>query len=195
MALKLPKIISQQNVKKMLDQININCPTGIRNYAMIIFMYRSGLRVSEVCNLGLSDVNFETRLIYIQQGKGQKDRYMPMDNDIIGCAKKWVNTRPDGEYFFSTLKGGKLDKRYVREMCYRISKKAGVYILDGKKKKPVNPHMLRHSFATELLREGFTLRQVQEALGHSNVSTTMVYTHVIMDELQDKIQKRKCINT
>jgi integrase/recombinase XerC len=198
MALKLPKIIDQRSVKRMLNQINIVCPTGIRNYAIIMQMYRAGLRVSEVCKLTLSDMNFETGLIYIQQSKGReghkKDRYVPMDNDIIKACQEWLKVRPESDYFFCTLEGGIMDQRYIREVCYRISKKAGVYIQDGAEKKPVNPHALRHTYATELVREGdCNIRDIQELLGHSSVATTQVYTHVVMDELQEKIQKRKGI--
>ncbi len=193
MALKLPKIIDQRSVKKMLAQINTNCPTGIRNFAIIMIMYRAGLRVSEVCKLMLSDINFETGLVYIQQGKGKKDRYVPIDGDIIKVAQEWLTVRPESEFFFCTLQGGKLDTRYVREVCYRLSTKAGVFIQDGAEKKPVSPHKLRHTFATELLREGFSIREVQESLGHGDISTTMIYTHVVQDELQAKIRKRKGI--
>jgi integrase/recombinase XerD len=196
-ALKLPKIIDQRSVTKMLNQINTDCKTGIRNYAIIIIMYRAGLRVSEVCKLTPSDMNFETGLIYVQQSKGKKDkkkdRYVPMDNDIIKACQEWLKVRRERDYFFCTLAGGIIDQRYIREVCYRTSKKAGVFIQDGDKKKPVSPHKLRHTMATELLREGFDIRQVQEELGHSSVATTMVYTHVVMDELQEKIMKRKGI--
>jgi integrase/recombinase XerC len=195
-ALKLPKIIDQRSVKKMLAQINIGCPTGCRNYAIIIMMYRAGLRVSEICKLTLSDVNFETKLIYIQQSKGRdgkkKDRYVPMDNDIIRACQEWLQVRPESNYFFCTLEGNIIDQRYIREVCYRISKKAGVYIQDGEKKKPVNPHALRHTCATEILDEGdFTLRELQEMLGHESIQTTQIYTHVSLNKMQEKIQKRR----
>jgi site-specific recombinase XerD len=192
--LKLPKIIDQKSVKKMLAQINTSCPTGIRNYAIVIMMYRAGLRVSEVCNLGLSDCNFETGLIYVQQGKGKKDRYVPMDEDIEKSLKVWLAVRPESHFVFCTLEGGQLMQRYIREVCYRISEKAGVFIQDGAIKKPVSPHKLRHTFLTEVLREGTAnIREVQELAGHSSLNTTMVYTHVVMDELQGKIKKRKGI--
>ncbi len=178
----------------MLAQINTKCPTGIRNYAIIIMMYRAGLRVQEVCNLVPQDVNFETGLIYIQQAKGKKDRYVPMDDDIVKSTKEWLLVRPEGIYLFCTLEGGQLMQRYVREVCYRISNKAGVFIQDGTAKKPVSPHKLRHTFLTEVLREGTAnIREVQELAGHSSLNTTMVYTHVVMDELQEKIKKRKRI--
>jgi site-specific recombinase XerD len=191
MALKLPKIIDKKSVKRMLQCINLSCPTGIRNYAIIIMIYRAGLRVQEICNLALSDVDFENGLIYVQQGKYSKDRYVPMDNDIIKACQEWLKVRPESEHFFCTLEGGILDSRYIREVFYRVSRKAEVYVQDGSEKKPVSPHVLRHTCATEWLREGFNLREVQELLGHSRISTTQIYTHVVMDELQAKIAKRK----
>jgi len=191
MALKLPKIVSQDNVIKILSKINTRCPTGCRNYAIIMTMYRAGLRVSEICNLTLSDVNFNTGLIYVQQGKGGKDRYVPMDSDIKKAMQAWLKIRPESQYFFCTLKGGQIDTRYVREMCYRLSRKANVYIQDGIEKKPVSPHKFRHSCLTSLLKEGFNIRQVQEIAGHSNLNTTMIYTHVIIDDLKEKMQNRK----
>lgn len=206
MASKLPKIIDRRSVTKMLNQINTACPTGCRNYAIVMIMYRAGLRVSEVCKLTLLDMNFETGLIYVQQSKGRgkikdgkkiqekKDRYVPMDNDIIKACQEWLKVRPESDYFFCTLEGNIMDQRYIREVCYRISRKAGVYIQDGAEKKPVSPHKLRHTMATELLREGFDIREVQETLGHSSVATTQVYTHVVMDEIQGKILKRKGIS-
>jgi integrase/recombinase XerC len=195
MALKLPKIIDRRSVTKMLNQINTNCPTGIRNYAIVMIMYRAGLRVSEVCKLTVPDMNFETGLIYVQRGKGGKDRYLPMDNDIVKACQEWLRVRPESDYFFCILEGGIMDQRYIREVCYRISNKAGVYIQDGAEKKPVSPHKLRHTYATELVKEGdCNIREVQELLGHSSVATTQVYTHVVMDEIQEKIQKRKGIS-
>ena len=191
MPLKLPKIVDKKGVLAMLSQINTKCPTGIRNYAIILMMYRAGLRVQEVCNLRLNDVNFDTGFIYVQQGKGKKDRYVPMDDDVIKSSKLWLSIRPESKFFFCTLKGGQLDQRYIREVCYRLSKKAGVYIQDGAEKKSVSPHKLRHTCFTELLRENTcNIREIQELAGHSKLETTMIYTHVVMDELQNKIKKR-----
>jgi len=102
-----------------------------------------------------------------------------------------LKIRPDSQYFFCTLKGGILDTRYIRDVCYRMSEKAGVYIQDGKEKKLVSPHKLRHSALTSLLKEGFNIREVQEIAGHANLATTQIYTHVAIDELQDKFANRK----
>lgn len=194
MARKLPKFITQGQFKKMINQVNRKCPTGCRNYAILLMMYGAGLRVSEVCNLTLADVDFETGLIYVQDGKGGKDRYVPMTDDVAEAAKAWLKFRPESEYFFCTLKGGQLDTRYIREMCYRISEKAGVYIQDGKNIRPVNPHALRHSFATEILRTGdFNLRELQELMGHSDISTTQIYTHIVIDDVAEKFRGRKSL--
>jgi len=194
MGFKLPKIIDQRSVTRMLKQLNLSCSTGIRNYAIIMMLYRAGLRVQEVCNLSLSDVNFDTGLIYLQQAKGKKDRYVPMDDDIIRSSQAWIAIRPESDYFFSTLEGGQLDQRYIREVCYRISKKAGVFIQDGTEKKPVSPHKLRHTCFSELLREGTcNIREIQELAGHSSISTTQIYTHIVLNDIQNKIKKRKGI--
>lgn len=195
MAKKLPKIISKEKVLSLLKGINRKCPTGCRNYAILIVLYRAGLRISEACNLTIPDMDFKTAQIYVQEGKGGKDRYVPMDADIIQACKAWVEMRELGninsEYFFCTLGGGRVDPRYVREVCRRLSEKAGVYIQDGRKKKPVHPHAFRHSCFTEMLREGeLNIREIQQLAGHSDVSTTMVYTHVIQDELAGKIKSR-----
>ncbi|MDR7856118.1 tyrosine-type recombinase/integrase [Tissierella sp.] len=194
MARKLPKFINTNQAVAMLNQINQSCATGARNHAILMIMYRAGLRVSEVANLTVPDMNFETGLIYVQDGKGDKDRYIPMDSDIILSCQNWLRFRPESELFFCTLKGGILDTRYIREMCYRISEKAGVFIQDGREKKKVNPHALRHGFATEALRnDEFNIRELQELLGHSSVSTTQVYTSVVLDDLAKKFKQRKSI--
>ena len=194
MSRKLPKFISQSQFIKMIDQINQNCITGCRNYAILMTMYGAGLRNSEVCNLAPADVNFETELIYIQEGKGGKDRYVPMTVDLMESLQSWAERRPESQFFFSTMKGGQLNDRYIRDLCYRTSEKAGVYIQDGKEQKLVYPHALRHSFATEVLNSGeFTIRELQDLMGHSNVSTTQVYTHVILSEIIGKFKNRKSI--
>lgn len=196
MARKLPKFITQQQFSKMLDQINTKCITGCRNYAILMSMFGAGLRNSEVCNLAESDVNFETRMLYVQDSKYDKDRYVPMSDDVLESLETWSERRPESEYFFSTMKGGQLDTRYIRELTYRISEKSGVYLQDGMKKKKVNPHALRHSFATDALKSGdFTIREVQELMGHSDISTTQIYTHVTLEGIAEKFKGRKSVTS
>lgn len=194
MSRKLPKFINEKQFIQLISQINVNCATGARNYAMLMIMYKAGLRVSEVANLALPDMDFNTEMIYIQGGKGNKDRYVPTDIDIIESAKRWLEFRPKSEFFFSTHKGGKLDTRYIREMTYRVSEQAEVYVQDGREKKKISPHVLRHSFATQGLRnEEFNIRELQELMGHSDISTTQIYTSVVLEDLKKKFNKRKSI--
>ena len=188
---KLPKIISNKELIKFISCINTKCSTGNRNYAIITMLYRAGLRVSEVCNLTLSDIDFENGLLNIQNAKGNKDRYTALDNIAAEVCKNWMKIRPESEYFFCTLKGGQLDTRYIREVCYRLSEKSGVYIQDGKIQKPMHPHTLRHLFATRALNDvGMNIREVQEMLGHSSLSTTQIYTHVQPKELAKKYRQK-----
>lgn len=191
MALKLPKIIKDDAVEKMLSKINTKCTIGARNYAIIMIMWRCGLRVQEVCDLMLADADLETGSVYVQQGKGKKDRYTYMDKETTEAVQDWLKVRPESTFLFCTMQGGQLQQRYIREMCYRISKKAGVYIQDGRKKRPVNPHVFRHTCLTNLLqREGFNIREVQEIAGHAHLSTTQVYLHVNNQELAAKMRNR-----
>jgi site-specific recombinase XerD len=191
MALKLPKIIKDDGVEKMLSQINTKCTIGARNYAIIMIMWRCALRVQEVCDLMLADADLETGSVYVQQGKGKKDRYTYMDKETTEAVQDWLKVRPESTFLFCTMQGGQLQQRYIREMCYRISKKAGVYIQDGRKKRPVNPHVFRHTCLTNLLqKEGFSIREVQEIAGHSDLSTTQVYLHVDNQELAAKMRNR-----
>lgn len=196
---KLPKFINAPDVAKMLSKFNRNCPTGCRNYAMFVFMYRGGFRVHEVCTFSLPDVNFDTGEVYVQQSKCKKDRYVPLDNDMLMAAKEWLKMRElagiKSNFFFCTLRGGKLNPRYVREVSYRISEKAGVYIQDGAEQKKVSPHKYRHSYATELVREGVQIRYIQELLGHSSLASTQVYTHVANADLVKTIKARKPMMT
>lgn len=195
MALTLPKVISGEDVYKLLAQINTKCPTGIRNYAILMTIWRAGLRVSEICKLTLPNVNLNTGLINVQQAKGRKDRYTVVDDEATEACQRWVEAREragiDGKYYFCTLSGSKLDPRYIRDVCYRLSEKAGVYVQDGDKQKPVHPHTLRHCFATRSLNEvEMNIREVQEMLGHKNLNSTMIYTHVQPIKLAEKYRER-----
>jgi len=191
--LKLPKIVKKNELQRMFNRINTKTPSGLRNMVALQLMYRAGLRNSEVCNLSPADIDMDKGLIYIQQSKGRKDRYAIMDDILKGWCMKWDKVRPQCDYYVCTMKGTKLSDRYLREICYRLSKKAGVYINDNHRLRKVFPHALRHTFATELLAsKDFNIREVQTLLGHSNVNTTMIYTHVVMDDLLvEKIKNRR----
>jgi site-specific recombinase XerD len=191
---KLPKVVDHADVLKMLDCCNTKTRTGLRNYCMVVLMWREGLRVSEVANLMLDDVDLAKGSVYVQLGKGQVDRYVYLDSTSKEWLAKWIDKRPQSEYFVSCIKGKpghQLDVRQIRQVVYNLSAKAGVYIRNGKDKIQVSPHKLRHTYATEMLEDGFNIEEVRVSMGHSNIATTSVYTHVRDAELAKKVAGRK----
>jgi len=190
---KLPKVLSREEVARIFKAIKTKNPTGLRNYTAYILMYRCGLRVSEAINLSVKDVNFETAQVYVQQGKGHKDRYVPLDDETIEWCKKWLAIRPDsaGTKFLSTLKGTKLMYRYFNQSLWRLGQKAGVYIQNEQELGNMHNHIFRHCYATELLEEGYNLIEVQQLLGHASLNMVMIYAHLRPGELGKKIKSRK----
>jgi len=187
---KLPKALTEQEVDKILFQINRKCPTGCRNYAIIETMFGAGLRVAEICNLSPADVKLSEREIVVQQGKGARDRVLYVYDRLAKALKAWEKMRPKSDYYFCTIAGNKVSDRYIREVCYRLSEKSGVYLQDGQEKRPASPHTFRHSFATDLLKKGFNLSQIQKLMGHSNLQTTAIYLSVFDKELKEKMINR-----
>jgi site-specific recombinase XerD len=154
---------------------------------MMAVMYRAGLRVQELLDLKPSDIDMKRNLICVKQGKGSKDRNIPVEPWIIDAIGQWKVVRDKittkHKNLFLTLNGNVVGAHYMREMVERERKAAGIL-------QHVTPHMLRHTFASELLEEGFTIREVQELLGHADISTTMIYTHVNPTVMADKVAKR-----
>jgi len=187
---KLPKVISREAVERLFKGINTRCPTGLRNRTALELMYRCGLRVSEVCHLSPDDIDFTTNHIYVQQGKNSKDRYVNFGPAVKNWLSKWAAKRPESEYFFCTLQGGKMNDRYFRQVLERLSAKAGVYINDNHQKKPVHPHTLRHCYGTELIEDGFNIAEVRDMMGHSSIQTTQVYLSVRPEMLAAKVWQR-----
>ncbi len=184
---RLPKTLTKEDVLKLLSQPNKKAPTGLRNRCIMQLMYRAGLRESEVINLGPRDIEWKEGILRVWKGKGAKDRTLYLDEHTLDLLRAWGDKRPGSRYFFCTLKGKKLNDRYIREIVERYGEKAQI-------EKHVNPHMLRHTFATELLQEGYNIREVQKLLGHSDVSTTMIYTHVYDSDLANKLRGREPID-
>ena len=183
---KLPHILEKDEAKALLSTPNTRCPTGLRNRVILEIMYRAGLRVSEVVNLHTTHIRFQDAIVEIHNGKGGKDRNVPLEQGTVGWLQAWKEKRPKGgRYFFCTLGKGKISPRYLQEMVKRMADRAGI-----KSWSRVTPHTLRHTYATELLDEGFTIREVQESLGHSSIQTTQIYTHVRPGTLAAKIAKR-----
>ena len=188
---KLPKVLSQKQIKKMLSCINLKLKTGLQKRVLIEVMWRGGLRVSEVCNLTVDDVKLDESYLFVQQGKNKVDRVVPIDSETIEWLRKWREIRPESEYFFCTFKGTRTSERYIRQMIYDLSEKAGIYLRDGKEKVKPHPHTFRHTCFTECLEDGFNIREIQELAGHSNIVTTSCYLSVRPEQLKEKIQARR----
>lgn len=191
-ARKLPKYLSRDEVKAMLAVPNVKCITGLRNRVILQVLYRAGLRVQEVCNLAPADIRHRngTGEIFVQGGKGNVDRIVPVDLDTLDWLDRWIVARQDNPYLFYSCHGKALDQSYIRRIVYRCAQKAGVYIQDGRDLVLPHPHNLRHTYATELLQEGFSIVEVKELLGHSSIQTTQVYLHVVMTDLAERIKGR-----
>jgi integrase/recombinase XerD len=185
---KLPKILKSEEVEKYLAAINTDTVMGIRQISVIGSMLKAGLRVSEVTNLTVADVDLVKGSFYLQMAKGGKDRHVSFGAELSTWLKNWDEIRPESKWFFCSMLGTQLFQRNIRETCYEISRRAGVYIQDGRKKKPVNPHVFRHCFATNCLNNGISLRDLQELMGHDNLNTTEIYLHVDNVLLDQKIK-------
>lgn len=183
---RLPVVLSVEEMKRLLDAPNVRYPTGLRNRCMIELMYRAGLRVGEVCALRPRDVEVAAGIVRIWNGKGG-DGTAYFDSDSLRILlDQWKAVRralPKSEFLFCTLQGERVSTRYMQQMFQRMRKRAAIEL-------KCTPHTLRHTFATELLSEGFNIREVQEALRHADISTTQIYTHVINSDLRTKIQQR-----
>ncbi len=179
---KLPQTLSVDEVERILNIIPDGEPQYIRDRAIVEVLYASGLRISELVNLTLKDVNLDIGFLRCR-GKGGKERIVPLGKKAIQAVRKYLQyarnyylKRPS-EYIFLNRSGNKLS----RQSCWKIIKKyarlAGI-------KKRISPHTLRHSFATHLLERGAQLRAVQEMLGHADISTTQIYTHIDREYLK-----------
>ena len=184
---RLPKVLSINEIEKILNVIDITKILGIRNRAMLELLYACGLRISELLKLRLSSIFFDEGWIRIF-GKGNKERIIPFGNEARKWLKKYINyIRPElkkknilkaEDFIFLNVRGGTLSRMGVWKIIQQHVKSAGIY-------KRVSPHTFRHSFATHLLEGGADLRAVQEMLGHSDISTTQIYTHLDRDYLKE----------
>lgn len=190
--LSLPKIMSVKEVEKLLGMPDLKVPRGQRDLAMLEVIYGAGLRVSELISLELQDINTDSGYVRVM-GKGSKERIVPIGSHALKAVNAWSNEgRPlmlkkiISPYLFVARAG----KPMTRQSFWKIIKK---YSLAAGISSNVTPHTLRHSFATHLLEGGADLRSVQTMLGHSDISTTQIYTHVSRDYLKtmhDKFHPR-----
>jgi integrase/recombinase XerD len=167
---RLPTIISKNEVKRLLKSIK-----NKKSKLMISLIYACGFRVSELVNLKISDLNFQEKIGYVRQSKGKKDRVFNIPKFLLEDLQNQVEKQIDKGHLF-TGKLGKLTTRNIQKIVSSAAKRAGL--------PNIHPHTLRHSFATHLLENGTDIRKIQELLGHSNLSTTQIYTHVSTEELK-----------
>jgi integrase/recombinase XerD len=183
---KLPEFLTAEEQKVLLKQPNHRYPTGQRNHLMMKLMLDIGLRLSEATSLKWKHIDLMSGKLMIRDGKGAKDRTLWVGEKDIELLRKWRErqlevTDNNQDYVFTTLKGTPVNNRYVQSLVKRYGKKAGI-------NKNISPHTLRHTFATDLYRETKNIRIVQKALGHSDLSSTMIYTHIVDDELEEAIK-------
>jgi integrase/recombinase XerD len=180
----LPKTLTEDEVDSLLSAPNTDEPLGHRDRAMLELLYATGLRVSELINLKQSQINFNQGVLRIV-GKGDRERLIPLTDE----SQRWIRDFIDGprmeillerqtDYLFPTRRGDRMTRQAFWHIIKRYAEKAGV-------RKKMSPHSLRHAFATHLLNHGADLRVVQLLLGHSDLSTTQIYTHVAKERLKD----------
>lgn len=178
---KLPKYLTINEVEKILNVPDMNDKIGIRDAFILELLYVSGIRVSELVNIKLNDIEESQRRIKIL-GKGNKERYVLYGSRCSELLKKYISVRSKflkypNDYLILSKTGRKINTREIRNIINRIKTKAGISI-------SISPHTFRHTFATHMLNEGADLRAVQELLGHENLSTTTIYTHLTNEKLR-----------
>ena len=179
----LPETLNELQVEQLLEATNQNVPLGLRDRAMIELLYASGLRISELANARLEHFNVEERILRVT-GKGNKTRLIPVGRKACEALAAYLSMerpklvkRRTGNEIFLSARGGKLTTARIWQIVKKASRQSGLG-------KNVYPHLLRHSFATHLLGNGADLRIIQEMLGHADISTTQVYTHVDQQRLK-----------
>lgn len=187
---KLPVVLEHEELEKLLSIPNKRYITGIRNKAILALMANLGLRVSEVVNLKPRDINLGERKLRVVDGKGGVDRDLIIPVLTAEVLKAWKTARPKGSsYFFTTIKdksegtfassiGSQLSIRYIQFMVKRYAKKAGI-------DKDITPHTLRHTFATDFIRQGQNVMKLKKILGHSDISTTQIYVTLANKDIEE----------
>ncbi len=171
---KIPVVLAKEEIKKLLESLDTK-----KSKLMVSLMYACGLRVSELINLQINNFNFEESIGHIRQAKGKKDRIFNIPSFLVNDLKKQVvqqKEKGENEYLFTGPKR-KLSSRNLQKIVSKASKRAGI-------EKGVHCHTLRHSYATHLLENGVDIRKIQELLGHADLSTTQIYTHISTEELK-----------
>jgi integrase/recombinase XerD len=184
----LPKYLNLEEINRMIEAPDRAKPTGVRDRAMIELLYATGLRVSELCGVGVMDLEPDLGLIRVM-GKGNKERLVPVGKEALAA----ISAYQDGargrllkgrrsRYLFVTARGGKLNRKSFWKLLIQHGKTAGIF-------HGLTPHVIRHSFATHLVERGADLRSVQTMLGHADISTTQIYTHVVRSRLREEFDR------
>jgi integrase/recombinase XerD len=189
LGLYLPDTLSVEDVERITKNINLSTDLGVRNQCMVEVLYGCGLRVSELIELKISDINFKEGFLKVE-GKGQKVRYVPLAKYTSHLIKNYIenvriNNKINKKYediMFLNSRGSSMSRVIVFIIIKELADKAGI-------RKNISPHTFRHSFATHMLQNGADLRFIQEMLGHSSITTTEIYTHLNTEELRDTILK------
>lgn len=182
---KLPDVLTREEVERLLNAPPASTPHGLRDRAILELFYSSGLRVSELCGILLQSINLDDGYVRVF-GKGSKERIAPIGSAavkavqdyITGGRPQFIKARTGSELFLSQ-QGKAISRKMVWVLIKEHARRAGI-------KKPIKPHLLRHSFATHLLEGGADLRAIQEMLGHADISTTQIYTSVQAARLADE---------
>jgi integrase/recombinase XerD len=182
----LPKRLSQQEVDQLVDAPAADSPIGLRDRAMLQLLYASGPRVSELCRIEMRDLNLDMGIVRVT-GKGSKQRLIPAGRAAVEAVTAYLdNGRPallkgrSSRYLFVTARGGAMTRQGFWKLIRQYGKKAGI-------PRILTPHLLRHTFATHLLEGGADLRSVQIMLGHADIATTQIYTHVLHTRLRKTV--------
>ncbi|OGF24832.1 hypothetical protein A2331_04795 [Candidatus Falkowbacteria bacterium RIFOXYB2_FULL_34_18] len=170
---KLPVVLTRSEIGQIFAVI-----VNVKHKLMLGLTYSSGLRVSEIINVRVQDLDFENKLLRVKEAKGLKDRNTIMSDKIIPFLKQYTKNKKPNDYIFANEKNGKLTIRSVQKVFMQALKKSDI-------KKQATCHSLRHSFATHLLENGTDIRYIQELLGHARLETTQIYTKVANNKLKD----------
>jgi site-specific recombinase XerD len=191
----LPEVLSEDEARALVAGTNPRSVTGLRNRVALVLMLRAGLRVSEACGLAPKDVDLDECSVHVWRGKGAKDRVVYLDPEACQLLRLWGERRPRGSRYLLPVvqtgrrgpgearAGSRMSPRYLQALVKRLAKRAGI-------EKRVHPHTLRHTYATEEVKAGTPLHEVQADLGHAHLATTSVYLHVFDKERQERARMR-----